>query len=231
MGILDWFRAPTPPLPTEAWVLVPLGNPGEAYAQTRHNLARLLLARWQEARERPPALLRRFPSGSLHALSPRLALLVPGTYMNLSGVACAEAVAAGLGTDRLVLLHDDKDLPLGRGRFRTGGGDGGHNGLKSVLEHLGSSEIARLRLGIGPARRPLHDFVLGEWSDGEREVLPRLDLPFAQFLEELAACAHLETLPPKVNAEAYWTVPGPAVTVPPGPGARSCCGPPPDPPG
>ncbi len=186
------------------WTLVPLGNPGPDYQDTRHNLGRLLLQRWMADRDLAPAPAKRFPSGTLYPLAEGLQVLVPTTYMNLSGQACAQAAAAGLYPRRMVLLHDDKDLPLGTGRFRLDGSAGGHNGLASVFEHLGTSEVARLRLGIGPFERPLADFVLGPWTDPEWERLDALDAPFARFLELLAAADDLGGLANLVNPAAFW---------------------------
>ncbi len=94
------------------WTLVPLGNPGPDYQDTRHNLGRLLLQRWMANRDLAPKASKRFPSGSLYPLTDRLQALVPATYMNLSGEVCAQAEAAGLYPRRMVLLYDDKDLPL-----------------------------------------------------------------------------------------------------------------------
>jgi PTH1 family peptidyl-tRNA hydrolase len=186
------------------WTLVPLGNPGVEYAATRHNLGRLLLQRWMEDRGLAPKAAKRFPSGSLYPLTERLQALVPATWMNLSGEACAQADGAGVYARRMVLLYDDKDLPLGLGRFRLEGSDGGHNGLKSVFHHLGTEKIARLRLGIGPFERPLHEFVLGEWTEAEWDRIEALDAPFAAFMERLAAAEDLATLANQVNGEAFW---------------------------
>lgn len=186
------------------WTLLPLGNPGPEYAATRHNLGRLLLLRWIEARGISVKALREFPSGSLYGLTEGLQALVPATYMNLSGQVVQEAIAAGLPRDCLIAVLDDKDLPLGRGRFRLTGTHGGHNGLRSVLQALGSDAQARLRLGIGPFMRPLHDFVLGAWSDAEWKTVEGLDAPFGAFLELLAGCGALEEMASKVNAEVFW---------------------------
>jgi PTH1 family peptidyl-tRNA hydrolase len=188
------------------WTLVPLGNPGPEYQDTRHNLGRLLLQRWMEDRGLEPAPWKRFPSGALYPLRKGLQALVPSTYMNLSGEACLQASAAGLYPRRLILLHDDKDLPLGLGRFRLDGSDGGHNGLRSVFDCLGTQDIARLRLGIGPFQRPLVDFVLGHWTDSEWEQLDALDAPFARFLDLLADREELSTLGNQVNPVGFWVV-------------------------
>ncbi len=189
------------------WTLVPLGNPGDDYAATRHNMGRLMLQRWMEDRDLAPKAAKRFPSGSLYPLTDRLQALVPATWMNLSGEACAQADGAGIYARRMVLLYDDKDLPLGLGRFRLDGSDGGHNGLKSVFHHLGTEKIARLRLGIGPFARPLHDFVLGEWNDAEWDRIEALDAPFAAFMEKLAVVEELATLANQVNGGTFWLHP------------------------
>jgi peptidyl-tRNA hydrolase, PTH1 family len=187
--------APTlaPVLPQgNSWLLVPLGNPGAEYADTRHNMGRLLVQRWMDKHCLKPGVIHAFMA------------LVPATYMNLSGQVCGEAAKAGFEAKRMILLHDDKDLPLGVGRFRMSGSDGGHNGLKSVFEHLGSAEIPRLRLGIGPFTRPLHEFVLGPWTDEEIQRIEAMDAPFARFMEALAGIEDLGELPGKVNAESFW---------------------------
>ena len=128
------------------WTLLPLGNPGAEYANTRHNMGRLMLQRWMADRGLKPPVKKKFAHGTLYGLNDHLQALVPATYMNLSGEVLPEADAAGIYVRKLVMLHDDKDLPLGYGRFRLEGGDGGHNGLKSIFHHAGTQAIARLRL-------------------------------------------------------------------------------------
>ena len=192
------------------WTLLPLGNPGPDYAHTRHNLGRLTVQRWMEDRAITPKPLKKFPSGTLYGLTDRLQALVPGTYMNLSGHVCAEAMKAGLDPSRLVMLYDDKDLPLGYGRFRLDGSHGGHNGVRSVQEAVGmESVLPRLRLGIGPFERPLADFVLGPWTDPEWDRIEALDAPFARFLDLLAGTEDAGALANQVNGEAFWAAPQP----------------------
>ena len=186
------------------WTLLPLGNPGPDYARTRHNLGRLMVQRWMEDRALAPKVLRKLPSGTLYGLTDRLQALVPATYMNLSGLACAEAMKAGLDPARLVMLYDDKDLPLGFGRFRLDGSHGGHNGVRSVQEALPPGPLPRLRLGIGPFERPLADFVLGEWTEAEWDRIKALDAPFARFLDLLAGTEDAASLANLVNGEAFW---------------------------
>lgn len=190
------------------WTLVPLGNPGVEYENTRHNLGRLALLRWMEAKGLAPKKAKKLPSGTLYGLTDQLQALVPATYMNLSGHVCAEAMKAGLNPSRLVMLYDDKDLPLGFGRFRLDGSHGGHNGVRSVQEAVGTeAPLPRLRLGIGPFERPLADFVLGTWTDPEWDRIEALDAPFARFLDLLAGTEDAASLPNQVNAEAFWMGP------------------------
>jgi PTH1 family peptidyl-tRNA hydrolase len=189
-------------------LLVPLGNPGPAYTITRHNLGRLMLMRWMEQGPEP-RVVRKLSTGTIYALRPPFQALVPGTYMNLSGQACAEAAAAGHDPARMVLLYDDKDLPLGLGRFRLTGSDGGHNGLKSVFGLLQRQDIPRLRLGIGPFQRPLVDFVLGEWTEAEWARIDAMDAPFARFMDLLRDTDDLGALAGTVNAASFWLPPVP----------------------
>lgn len=197
------------------WTLLPLGNPGAEYANTRHNMGRLMLQRWMADRGLKPPVKKKYPHGTLYGLNDRLQALVPATYMNLSGEVLPEAEAAGIYVRKLVMLYDDKDLPLGSGRFRLEGSDGGHNGLKSVFHHAGTQAIARLRLGIGPFERPLHEYVLGEWSEPEWKLIDELDAPFARFLDLLGSAEDLGTLSNQVNGDAFWKRdPGPTAPEP-----------------
>lgn len=190
--------------PAAPWILVPLGNPGEEYADTRHNLGRILLQRWLDTHAPRAGAVHTFATGTLYALMDPFLALVPGTYMNLSGQACAEARDAGFDPARFLVIHDDKDLPLGLGRLKLGGGDGGHNGLRSITECLGSDAYARLRLGIGPIQRPLHAFVLQPWTDPEWELLDTMDAPFAALMGLLASGRALNGIMSLVNAESFW---------------------------
>jgi len=186
------------------WILVPLGNPGKEYAVTRHNLGRLMLQRWMSRNAPKPEAAQRFQTGTLYRLQAPFLALVPETYMNLSGQVVGEAVRAGFDPARLVVLFDDKDLPLGMGRFRLEGSAGGHNGVQSVIDHLGTPAFARLRLGVGPFTRPLHEFVLQEWTDEEWRRIEALDAPFAQFMAHLGACGEFSELSGRVNNAAFW---------------------------
>ena len=142
-----------------------LGNPGRQYARTRHNLGQMVCA---EIARRHGASFRAKFSGDLAEFrldSARVALLAPQTYMNESGRSVGAAVRFfKLPPSQLLVVHDEVDLELGRLQARMGGGLAGHNGLRSVAQHLGTPEFMRLRIGIGrPERgdpRPVADWVL-----------------------------------------------------------------------
>jgi PTH1 family peptidyl-tRNA hydrolase len=141
------------PAANSDWLLVGLGNPGAEYDGTRHNIgfeiARLLIERWRLPRpkEKYRGLLtegRTGPGG------PRVAVLMPQTFMNDAGRSVGPARGAfKVPLERLLVLHDEIDLPFGEIRVRVGGGLAGHNGLKSLKEGLGSADFARVRAGVG----------------------------------------------------------------------------------
>jgi peptidyl-tRNA hydrolase, PTH1 family len=168
------------------WLIVGLGNPGSEYAGTRHNIgfevANLLAQRWDlpRAKSKYRGLLtegRTGPGG------PRVAILLPQTYMNEAGQSVSPARGAmKLDLDRVLVVHDEIDLPFGEIRTRTGGGLAGHNGLKSLKQGLGSPDFMRVRIGVG--RPPTTDpervaaYVLGRFAEPKDEV--------AQLIEEAA---------------------------------------------
>jgi PTH1 family peptidyl-tRNA hydrolase len=135
------------------WLVVGLGNPGDRYARTRHNVgfevAALAAERWglPKAKKKYAGLLtegRAGPGG------PRVAVLLPQTYMNDSGKSVGPARGAlGVEPDHVVVVHDEIDLPFGRIESRLGGGLAGHNGLKAVKAGLGTPDFRRVRVGVG----------------------------------------------------------------------------------
>ena len=168
----------------ELQLVVGLGNPGEKYGLTRHNIGFMVV---EQLARGAGAVLK--SQAKLHGLATeigsgagRLRLLMPQTYMNESG----RSVRASLDWYRLdpaamLVLVDDMDLPLGRLRLRLAGGAGGHNGLKSIIQHLGSEQFARLRIGIGPPagqpqerRERTVGHVLGRFSSEEHPVVQRV---------------------------------------------------------
>jgi PTH1 family peptidyl-tRNA hydrolase len=147
-----------------------LGNPGREYARTRHNVGFMVC---DELARRHGASFRSRFSGDLAELrldGRRIALLKPQTYMNESGRSIGAAVRFfKLPPDRLLVLHDEVDLDPGRLQARLGGGLAGHNGLRSIAQHLKTQEFLRLRIGVGrPTRgdpRPVADFVLSPFDE------------------------------------------------------------------
>lgn len=155
-----------------------LGNPGRRYADTRHNLgwrvAEELARRWgaETWRRKLGAFV-----AEARTADTRVALLRPRRYMNRSGSSVRKAMDFWkLGAQGLLVIVDDLDLDLGRLRLRPGGSAGGHNGLASIVEHLGHEEFPRLRLGIGPAPEPEEQvsFVLSPFAAEERPEVERM---------------------------------------------------------
>jgi len=160
------------------WLIVGLGNPGAEHDGTRHNIgfevARLLIDRWglPKPKSRYRGLLtegRTGPGG------PRVAVLLPQTYMNDVGNSVGPARGAyKVPLERVLVIHDEIDLPFGEIRPRVGGGLAGHNGLKSLKAGLGSADFARIRIGVG--RPPTTDpdrvaaYVLGRFREPRDEV-------------------------------------------------------------
>jgi peptidyl-tRNA hydrolase, PTH1 family len=160
-------------------LIVGLGNPGADYARTRHNAGFLVVERLGERRRAGWTYEKKFNARLARAeWDARRALLCePQTYMNSSGEAVG-AVAAYYQVDLagLLVVVDDADLPLGEIRLRPGGSSGGHHGLESIEQHLGSREYARLRVGIGRQRgaREITDYVLGRFSSTESALLNKV---------------------------------------------------------
>jgi peptidyl-tRNA hydrolase, PTH1 family len=147
------------------YTLVPLGNPGEKYARTRHNVARVLLRLIQDD-------VMKIPSCEI---------MIPDTFMNESGKAVASYLKYHEGRE-IVVVYDDKDLAYGTFRISHDRGDGGHNGLKSIIETLGTREFIRIRIGIAPKdtdgkniKAPhgeaVQGYVMGKIKEDEEEML------------------------------------------------------------
>lgn len=158
---------------SDAWLVVGLGNPGDRYAGTRHNAGQMVVDHLARELDGPGAAFKAHrgqslvletrmpPEGGLPG--PRVVLVKPTTYMNVSGGPVAGAVAYfGVDLDHVVVVHDELDIDLGSIKVKRGGGEGGHNGLKSVTASLGSPDYVRVRVGIGrpPGRMDPADYVL-----------------------------------------------------------------------
>jgi PTH1 family peptidyl-tRNA hydrolase len=158
-------------------LVVGLGNPGPAYANTRHNIGYMVA---DVLAARMGGSFKKHKSGRADVLEGRLAggRVVLGrarSYMNESGGAVSTlAKFYGIEPDHLIVVHDELDLDFGRLRVKLGGGDNGHNGLKSIRQSLGTGDFFRVRCGIGrpPGRQTVEDYVLKPYSPVERKDLP-----------------------------------------------------------
>jgi peptidyl-tRNA hydrolase, PTH1 family len=157
------------------WLVVGLGNPGEIYAGNRHNVGYLVAdllaaragARFKGHRARADVIESRLTGR-------RVVVAKPRTYMNEAGVPVAGLRSFfGIEADQLIVIHDELDLGYGTLRIKYGGGDNGHNGLRSITKSLGSPDYLRVRFGIGrpPGRMDPADFVLRDFAAAERKDL------------------------------------------------------------
>ena len=153
-------------------LVVGLGNPGKEYAGTRHNIGFEVVDRL--AAKLNCSLRKRWKFSAEVGEAGGVTLVKPQTFMNRSGVAVAGLIHwLKLSPADALVIVDDADLPLGQLRLRQSGGSGGHNGLRSIIEPLGSEEFARLRVGIGrrePVGADITDHVLSKFAAGEREA-------------------------------------------------------------
>jgi len=198
----------------DPWLVVGLGNPTDRYARNRHNVGQMVVdllagragARWTSHKSR--ALVAEVRLGVLPggAPGPRVVLAKSTGYMNVSGgPVAALARALGIEPARILVVHDELDLPLGSLRLKLAGGEGGHNGLKSVTQHLGTREYARLRIGIGrpPGQMDPADYVLRDFAKNEQpeiavvieEAADAVIAVVTQGLEKAQMELHTRSLP------------------------------------
>jgi len=173
-------------------LIVGLGNPGPKYEHTRHN------AGWRAVRafhtlhiEQLDGWKRKFDAEMAEGRigDEKVALMLPQTFMNLSGDAVIQAVQFWhVDPADVVLVYDELDIPLGNIRIRASGSAGGHNGVKSVLERLGTQEVPRIRIGIGTERSaivPAEDYVLERFSPDEEAEIAKAEDAAVKALESI----------------------------------------------
>ena len=193
------------------WLVVGLGNPESRYARNRHNIGRMVIDLLVErtgatlSRHRTRARVAEVRLGLLPggAPGPRAVLAEPTAFMNVSGGPVrALTQFYGLGAERLLVIHDDIDLPEHTLRLKRGGGEGGHNGLRSVSQALGTRDYARLRVGIGPppGRQDVADFVL-------TDLPPRSRAQWGVTLEQAADAVQTVVLKGFEQAQAVLHAP------------------------
>ena len=172
----------------DAWLIVGLGNPGPKYETTRHNVGQMaldVLAERVGSRFASHKTNSRVAEGFLRPGGPKIVLAKSNGYMNTSGgPVAALSKYFDVPPERIVVLHDELDLPFDSLKLKQGGGHGGHNGLRDIAKALGTPEYLRVRIGIGrpPGLQDPADFVLKPFASGERDAL-------AVLLEDAADAA------------------------------------------
>ena len=149
------------------WLLVCLGNPGDPYENTRHNVGFQVADEIAARKDVPVQRLKfRALTNTVELGGAKVLLMKPVTYMNLSGEAAREAAAFyKVPPERVLVVSDDVALPPGRLRIRKGGSAGGHNGLKNLIQHLGTDQFPRIRVGVG--EKPHPDYDMADWVLGK----------------------------------------------------------------
>jgi PTH1 family peptidyl-tRNA hydrolase len=166
----------------DAWLVVGLGNPGPAYAGHRHNVGAMVVdvlagrtgGSFRSHKARAAVLEGRLDGAGAGVPGPRVVLAKPSSFMNESGGPASTLLQFyKVDVGQLVVVHDELDIPFGELRLKRGGGEGGHNGLRSITRSLGSKEYLRVRVGIGrpPGRMDPADYVLSNFSGAERKEL------------------------------------------------------------
>lgn len=175
----------------DSWLVVGLGNPGPRYAATRHNIGRRVV---DELAARRGETLRSHRANAhiaqtwLRPGGARLVLAAPNTFMNVSGgPVSALAAFYSIPPERVVVVHDELDIPFDTLKLKVGGGHGGHNGVRDVAAALGTAEFPRVRVGIGrpPGRQDPADWVLSPFSTAERDLVGSLVDDAADAVEQL----------------------------------------------
>jgi PTH1 family peptidyl-tRNA hydrolase len=159
------------------YLIAGLGNPGPRYRNTRHNAGFMAMKLWAKAlnvRLSDRRFRSRYARTTLY--EKEIILLCPQTFMNQSGMAikaCADFY--GLETGNILIVHDDIDLPVGRVRVVRKGGGGGHKGVLSVIQHLGTRDFARIKIGVGrpPGMEPVEEYVLSPFCAGDEETMEK----------------------------------------------------------
>lgn len=182
-----------------AWVIVGLGNPGEEFSQTRHNSGRMAvehfarsarLSEWREDKKAEALVSRGLVARTL------IALVLPNTFMNKSGKAVSKFVKNVKSAERLVVIYDDLDLPLGKIKISFNRGSGGHKGVESIMRTLKTKRFARIRIGVSPStasgaiRKPVGEkvivnFILTKFKAHELEELKNVFRRVSHALETI----------------------------------------------
>lgn len=177
----------------DTWLVVGLGNPGPRYETTRHNVGQMVV---DELAGRRSETLRAHKANArvaetwLRSGAAKIVLAKPNSFMNVSGgPVSALAAFYGVPAERVVVIHDELDIPFDSLKLKVGGGHGGHNGVRDVAKALGTADFLRVRVGIGrpPGRQDPADWVLDAFGAAERKELPLVLSDAADAVEQLIA--------------------------------------------
>jgi PTH1 family peptidyl-tRNA hydrolase len=183
----------------DTWLVIGLGNPGPKYAGNRHNVGAMVAAElvarhgggsFKAHKARAAVCELRLGVGPGGVPGPRTVVAVPSTYMNESGGPVSALLKFySVDVEHLIVVHDELDIPAGTIRLKRGGGEGGHNGLRSISKSVGTRDYLRVRVGIGrpPGRMDPADYVLRDFSATERKELPFVIDDAADAVESLVA--------------------------------------------
>ncbi|MGN1003663.1 MAG: aminoacyl-tRNA hydrolase [Oscillospiraceae bacterium] len=167
------------------WLIVGLGNPGDQYENTRHNMGFRALDELAATAHVPVQKLKyKALTNTCTVGDAKVLLMKPITYMNLSGEAVGEAARFfKIPPERVLVFSDDVSLPVGKLRIRKSGSAGGHNGLKSIIQHLGTDAFPRVKIGVGGKPHPdydMADWVLGKFPPEDKKVIDEMVQKAAQ---------------------------------------------------
>lgn len=159
-----------------SWLIVGLGNPGEKYENTRHNVGFMVVDELAERESKPIQRLKfKALTNTLTISGEKVLVMKPVTYMNLSGEAVRQAMDFyKIPPEHILVISDDTALAVGRLRIRAKGSAGGHNGLKNIIQHLGTDQFPRLRVGVGEKPHPdydMADWVLGTFQGEDKKAI------------------------------------------------------------
>lgn len=178
----------------DTWLVVGLGNPGDRYAKTRHNVGQMvadeLAGRMSAKFGRHTRAAARVAEGRTVPGGPKLIVAKSNGFMNTSGGPVSQlADYYGVDNDHVIVIHDELDLPFDTLKLKASGGHGGHNGLRDIVAALGGGDFVRVRVGVGrpPGRQDAADYVLKDFAGPERETLPVLLQDAADAVELIAA--------------------------------------------
>ncbi len=179
------------------YLIIGLGNIGAEYSETRHNIGFKILDAFVEASNVSFESARYGDRAVVKFKGRQFILIKPSTYMNLSGKAVRYWMQKeNIPVDKTLTVVDDIALPFGKTRLKTKGSDAGHNGLKNIIELLGSSVFPRLKIGIGAdfSKGKQIDYVLGKWSTQEEETIPEISKRAIETIKSFGTIGAVRTM-------------------------------------